>query len=150
MLLPSPEGDEHQLTHLANGDIHVSEARPFYRPPGNPVLVGSDTFGRYQSGIPTHRYGGPAACLCSPNLQVGRYLQLQHRICSNVKVRLKAQLKVKHALGTRPTGPLLRESTGCIFNNPHSRTYSEVHRHIYVVHPGLIRRSMNSYYRSRT
>ena len=113
MLLPSPEGDEHQLTHLANGDIHVSEARPFYRPPGNPVLVGSDTFGRYQSGIPTHRYGGPAACLCSPNLQVGRYLQLQHRICSNVKVRLKAQLKVKHALGTRPTGPLLRESTGC-------------------------------------
>ena len=32
----------------------------FYRPPGNPVLVGSDTFGRYQSGIPTHRYGAEA------------------------------------------------------------------------------------------
>ena len=54
----------------------------FYRPPGNPVLVGSDTFGRYQSGIPTHRYGGPAACLCSPNLQVGRYLQRNERLLS--------------------------------------------------------------------
>ena len=112
---------------LVTSRIEVAKAiylrAAFYRPPGNPVLVGSDTFGRYQSGIPTHRYGGPAACLCSPNLQVGRYLQLQHRICSNVKVRLKAQLKVKHALGTRPTGPLLRESTGCIFNNPHVHAY---------------------------
>ena len=28
-----------------------------YRPPGIPVLVGSDTFGRVQSGIPTQRPG---------------------------------------------------------------------------------------------
>ena len=34
-----------------------TEGRPFYRPPGNPVLVGSDTFGRVQSGIPTQRRG---------------------------------------------------------------------------------------------
>ena len=39
--------------------VTAPSRRPFYRPPGNPVLVGSYTFGRYQSGIPTHRYGGP-------------------------------------------------------------------------------------------
>ena len=51
------------LHHLADrfAIYPVTEMRAaFYRPPGNPVLVGSDTFGRYQSGIPTHRYGGPA------------------------------------------------------------------------------------------
>ena len=37
------------------------EGRPFYRPPGNPVLVGSGSYSPTQQGIPTHRYGGPAA-----------------------------------------------------------------------------------------
>ena len=32
-----------------------------YRPPGNPVLVGSGSYSPTQQGIPTHRYGGPAA-----------------------------------------------------------------------------------------
>ena len=31
--------------------------RALYRPPGIPVLVGSDTFGRVHSGIPTQRPG---------------------------------------------------------------------------------------------
>ena len=44
---------------LAEG--HSEHGGPLYRPPGIPVLVGSDTFGRVHSGIPTHRYGGPAA-----------------------------------------------------------------------------------------
>ena len=52
--------------------ITVLQARPFYRPPGNPVLVGSDTFGRYQSGIPTHRYGGPEVLQRQWMLSMGR------------------------------------------------------------------------------
>ena len=50
--------------HLVTSRIEVAKAiylrAAFYRPPGNPVLVGSDTFGRVQSGIPTHRYGAEA------------------------------------------------------------------------------------------
>ena len=48
--------------YLQRGELLLTtpSRRPFYRPPGNPVLVGSYTFGRVQSGIPTHRYGGPA------------------------------------------------------------------------------------------
>ena len=51
--------------------------RPFYRPPGNPVLVGSDTFGRVQSGIPTHRYGGPAFKVFMPHMTVQYYIGAQ-------------------------------------------------------------------------
>ena len=35
----------------------LNSGRALYRPPGIPVLVGSDTFGRVQSGIPTQRPG---------------------------------------------------------------------------------------------
>ena len=35
--------------------------RALYRPPGIPVLVGSGSYSPTQQGIPTHRYGGPAA-----------------------------------------------------------------------------------------
>ena len=35
----------------------LNSGRALYRPPGIPVLVGSDTFGRVHSGIPTQRPG---------------------------------------------------------------------------------------------
>ena len=41
----------------SNAKGYLSRAGPFYRPPGIPVLVGSDTFGRVHSGIPTQRPG---------------------------------------------------------------------------------------------
>ena len=54
----NPQG----IRYLQRGELLLTtpSRRPFYRPPGNPVLVGSYTFGRYQSGIPTHRYGAEA------------------------------------------------------------------------------------------
>ena len=40
--------------------LHAScRPGPSIRGPSIAHLEGSDTFGRYQSGIPTHRYGGP-------------------------------------------------------------------------------------------
>ena len=52
---PISEWRNHTQSGIATA--RESEGRPFYRPPGNPVLVGSDTFGRVQSGIPTQRRG---------------------------------------------------------------------------------------------
>ena len=50
-----------QLLGLTISGIRgFTEGRPFYRPPGNPVLVGSGSYSPTQQGIPTHRYGGPA------------------------------------------------------------------------------------------
>ena len=43
-----------------------TEGRPFYRPPGNPVLVGSGSYSPTQQGIPTHRYA-PATVISTPS-----------------------------------------------------------------------------------
>ena len=51
-------GDQGELT----GRVYMHHSilgltgRPFYRPPGNPVLVGSGSYSPTQQGIPTHRY----------------------------------------------------------------------------------------------
>ena len=57
-------GSEGYLSTMAVKEAWILacvEGRPFYRPPGNPVLVGSGSYSPTQQGIPTHRYGGPAA-----------------------------------------------------------------------------------------
>ena len=37
---------------------HRRYPRPGYRPPGNPVLVGSGSYEQSWRAIPTHRFGG--------------------------------------------------------------------------------------------
>ena len=90
------------LHHLADrfAIYPVTEMRAaFYRPPGNPVLVGSDTFGRYQSGIPTHRYGGPEVLNVQstgahlPHTSLAQvqdsYISGMYRMLSNPKTAMK-------------------------------------------------------------
>ena len=60
-------GDSNTRTQGEDYGVEPTIAHPngyletVYRPPGNPVLVGSGSYSPTQQGIPTHRYGGPAA-----------------------------------------------------------------------------------------
>ena len=134
----STESTEAQSTR------HTSR-RPFYRPPGNPVLVGSYTFGRVQSGIPTHRYGGPAVKSWF-RIAISRRSRVQNRgaLVTNSMISrpvtaytayTQGRLSWTHGsryigpvnakgYGENPSmlsvhGPLAHFSARCIFNNPH-------------------------------
>ena len=56
-ILESWNRTHHACTLYLHGQLSSEHGGPLYRPPGIPVLVGSDTFGRVHSGIPTQRPG---------------------------------------------------------------------------------------------
>ena len=79
------------------------------------AIVGSGSYSQSWRAIPTHRYPP------SPNIA-----NIVHTTSGTYSGTNSRRREPKHALGTtitfrhfannRPTGPLLRESTGCIFN----------------------------------
>ena len=51
------------------------------------AIVGSDTFGRVQSGIPTHRYGAEAPATAIPRIQVSEGLYANPAMCQRTVQR---------------------------------------------------------------